>query len=168
MENGQYPTGQPSAARIAQLASFLSQHDFVFEQLLACRTRQEVNRLFRTEASPYWSGARQTPEGPEENPKRVGQHKTDVFGINVVSILQYVYGSYIQNEELRDRAIALLECIPAEENKYTRPWIAAGVNPRNAFDTQGLIQLSREYCAAQRCECCPVARRIIDKITRSQ
>ena len=59
--------------RIAQLASFLSQHDFVFEQLLACRTRQEVNRLFRTEASPYWSGARQTPEGPEENPKRVGQ-----------------------------------------------------------------------------------------------
>ena len=154
--------------RIAQLASFLSQHDFVFEQLLACRTRQEVNRLFRTEASPYWSGARQTPEGPEENPKRVGQHKTDVFGINVVSILQYVYGSYIQNEELRDRAIALLECIPAEENKYTRPWIAAGVNPRNAFDTQGLIQLSREYCAAQRCEWCPVARRIIDKITRSQ
>ena len=130
--------------------------------------RQEVNRLFRTEASPYWSGARHTPEGPEENPKRVGQHKTDVFGINVVSILQYVYGSYIQNEELRDRAIALLECIPAEENKYTRPWIAAGVNPRNAFDTQGLIQLSREYCAAQRCECCPVARRIIDKITRSQ
>lgn len=61
--------------RIAQLASFLSQHDFVFEQLLACRTRQEVNRLFRTEASPYWSGARQTPEGPEENPKRVGQQK---------------------------------------------------------------------------------------------
>ena len=51
--------------RIAQLASFLSQHDFVFEQLLACRTRQEVNRLFRTEASPYWSGAihpeRRTP-----------------------------------------------------------------------------------------------------------
>lgn len=86
----------------------------------------------------------------------------------MVSILQYVYGSYIQNEELRDRAIALLECIPAEENKYTRPWIAAGVNPRNAFDTQGLIQLSREYCAAQRCEYCPVARRIIDKITRSQ
>ena len=32
--------------RIAQLASFLSQHDFVFEQLLACRTRQEVNRRY--------------------------------------------------------------------------------------------------------------------------
>lgn len=60
--------------RIAQLASFLSQHDFVFEQLLACRTRQEVNRLFRTEASPYWSGARQTPEGPEENPGRTAQN----------------------------------------------------------------------------------------------
>lgn len=96
-----------------------------------------MNRLFRTEASPYWSGARHTPEGPEENPKRVGQHKTDVFGINVVSILQYVYGSYIQNEELRDRAIALLECIPAEENKYTRPWIAAGVNPATHSTRRG-------------------------------
>ena len=86
----------------------------------------------------------------------------------MVTSLKNVYASNIQNQHLRDRAIALLECIPAEENKYTRPWIAAGVNPRNAFDTQGLIQLSREYCAAQRCECCPVARRIIDKITRSQ
>lgn len=150
--------------RIAQLAAFLSQHDFVFEQLLACRTREEVNRLFCTEASSYWSGAKKTPDGQEENPKRIGRLKTDVFGINVVSILQYVYGSYIQNEEFRDRAIALLECIPAEINKHTSPWIKAGLNPRNAFDTQGLIQLSKEYCDPQRCECCPVARRIIDKI----
>ena len=68
--------------RIAQLASFLSQHDFVFEQLLACRTRQEVNRLFRTEASPYCpepdrprKDRRRTPNGSDST-KRMSSVST--------------------------------------------------------------------------------------------
>lgn len=151
--------------RIAQLASFLAQHDFVFEQVLACRTREDVYRLFSAEAATYWSGQQGRSEDPEQEvSKRVGWFKSDVFGINLTAILQYAYGSYIQDEELRDRALALLECIPAEENRYIRRWSSYGLKPRNAFDTQALLQLAVEYCHKERCEYCPVARRIIDRI----
>jgi hypothetical protein len=41
-----------------------------------------------------------------------------------------------------------------------RAWQAAGVRPRNAFESQALLQLATEYCAARRCAECPVGRRI--------
>ena len=150
--------------RIAQLASFLAQHNFVFEQVLACQTRKDVYDLFSVEAAPYWSGN----DTRQEPPKRVGQMKSDIFGINLAAILQYAYGSYIQDEGLRDRAFALLECIPPEENQYITRWRGYGLEPQNAFDTQALLQLALEYCAQKRCDHCPVAGRVIDKIIRAE
>lgn len=150
--------------RIAQLASFLSQHNFVFEQVLACRTRQDVYALFSVEASAYWSDRRDA----QEPPKRVGQMKSDIFGINLVAILQYAYGSYVQDEGLRDRAISLLESIPPEENQYITRWKGYGLKPQNAFDTQALLQLATEYCAPKRCDHCPVAGRLLDQFVRKK
>ncbi len=152
------PMNRPTL-RIAQLSAFLSQHDFVFEQVLACRTREEVYRLFSAEASQYWSaepGVR--PE--EDRPRRVGRFKSDVFAINLVAILQYAYGSYYQHDELRDRALALLEAIPAESNRIVNRWCGEGLRPRNAFDTQALLQLSNEYCARAACDRCPLRARL--------
>mgnify|MGYP004445148117 len=61
---------------------------------------------------------------------------------------------------MRDSALTLLERLPAEDNRYMRAWQAAGVRPRNAFESQALLQLATEYCAARRCAECPVGRRI--------
>ena len=83
-----------------------------------------------------------------------------IIGINLVSVLQFAYGSYTGREALRDSALTLLERLPAEDNRYMRAWQAAGVRPRNAFESQALLQLATEYCAARRCAECPVGRRI--------
>lgn len=154
--------------RIAQLATFLAQHDFVFEQVIACRTPREVHRLFGAEASAYWVAKTKSAPDEQERSRRVGRLKGDIFGINLVSILQYAYGSYTRNETLRQRALALLESIAPEENRYMRRWTACGLRPANAFETQGLLQLAVEYCGRERCEQCPVARRIIDRILREE
>lgn len=139
--------------RIAQLSQFLLKHDFIFDRTIACRNRNDVHRLFDVEASDYWAKERHT---------RIGKQKKDIFGINLVAVLQCAYGSYTGDDTLRERAIALLEDIPAEENKKVDLWRSHGVRPRNAYDTQGLLQLDG-YCAQKRCEQCPVARQIIEK-----
>ncbi|MDE5730049.1 MAG: DUF2851 family protein [Alistipes sp.] len=154
--------------RIAQLATFLAGHDFLFEQVVACRTPDQVRRLFGAEASAYWVAKTRSSPDEHQRSRRVGRLKGDIFGINLVSILQYAYGSYTRSETLRERAIALLESIPPEENRYMRRWSAYGLRPANAFETQGLLQLAVEYCGRGRCEQCPVARRIIDGILREE
>ena len=153
------PANHP-ALRIAQAARFFAQDEFVMARAMACRTEEDVRRLFCIEAPSYWRTHHVPGAESDESPKRIGAFKANIIGINLVAVLQFAYGSYTGSERLRDSALTLLERLPAEDNRYMRAWQAAGVRPRNAFESQALLQLATEYCAARRCAECPVGRRI--------
>ena len=100
----------------------------------------------------------------ECNPLAPLHNPANIIGINLVSVLQFAYGSYTGREALRDSALTLLERLPAEDNRYMRGWHDAGLTPRSAFESQALLQLATEYCAAKRCAECPVGRRILNNL----
>ena len=154
------PANHP-VLRLAQAAEFFTQDEFVMERAMTCRTEEEVRKLFCIEASPYWRTHHVPGAEGGEHPKRIGAFKANIIGINLVAVLQFAYGSYTGNERLRDSAMTLLERLPAEDNRYMREWQSAGVRPRNAFESQALLQLAAEYCAEKRCAECPVGRRIV-------
>jgi len=155
-----YPHNHP-VIRMAQAAAFLAQRDFVMDNIIECRTPKDVAQLFGVGASDYWVEHFVPSLQSSSVVKRIGFFKSNILAINVVAQLQYAYGSYIGSDRLRDRAITLLETVPPEDNVKVRKWTAGGVSTKNAFETQALIQLTDEYCRRQRCEECPIGRRII-------
>lgn len=88
--------------------------------------------------------------------RRMGQFKSDLMGINFVAQIAFAYGSYTQSSRLIDNATALLEDIPAEDNRYIKAWNSVDAIARNAYESQALLQLSTEYCIKGRCEECPL------------
>ncbi len=142
--------------RLSQLAIFLNQHEFVIDQVLACRTSKEVEQLFTTDSSHYWSSYHH-PTGCNHTTQRLGTLKSQLIGINLVAPMQYFYGCHTGHDALRQRAVELWEALPGEENRYTRIWDS--YRPINAFESQALLQLAREYCEAHRCRICPLAQR---------
>lgn len=152
------PANHP-ALRIAQAAVFFAQDELVMERAMACRTEEELHAFFCVEASDYWRSHRIPGVAGDETVKRIGKSKAALIGINLVAVMQYAYGSCTGRDALRDRALTLLEKLPAEENRYMRGWQGAGLTPRNAFESQALLQLETEFCAARRCAECPVGRR---------
>ena len=158
-----YPHNHP-VLRMAQAAAFLAQRDFVMETMLKCKHPRDVARLFGVGASDYWTNHFLPAHDSTEQIKRIGFVKSNILGINVVAQIQYAYGHYIGNEQLRDQAITLLESTPAEANSKVNRWTAYGVRPKSAFDTQALIQLGDCYCKLKRCEECPIGRRIIKSV----
>ena len=161
------PANHP-VLRLAQAAEFFAQDEFVMERAMACRTEEDIRRLFCVEASDYWRTHHTPGISGDDHPKRIGTFKANIIGINLVSVLQFAYGSYAGREALRDSALTLLERLPAEDNRYIRGWHDAGVTPRNAFESQALLQLATEYCPEKRCAECPVGRRILKSITENQ
>ncbi len=143
--------------RLSQLAIFLNHHEFVIDQVLACRTRKEIEQLFSTDSSHYWSSYHRPSQSGDHSTKRLGSLKAQLIGINLAAPIQYLYGRMTGRDELRHRAIELWEALPGEENRYTRIW--APYRPLNAFESQALLQLAREYCEPHRCRQCPLARR---------
>lgn len=154
------PANHP-VLRLVQAAEFFAQDEFVMERTMACRSEADIRRLFCIEASAYWRTHHVPGTAGDDRPKRIGAFKAHIIGINLVAVLQFAYGSHTGREALRDSALTLLERLPAEDNRYMRAWCAAGIAPRNAFESQALLQLATEFCPAGRCAACPVGRRIL-------
>lgn len=154
--------------RIAQLAAFLSQREFLFENMILCRSAEDVQKLFRAEASQYWSTHYIPGKRSYEHPKRIGRQKAGVLGINLAAPLMFAYGKYIGEEEYGQAAVALLEVIETESNHITDGWRRGGVEMENAFDSQAVIQLHNEYCLNDLCWMCPVGKKVVGGLRRRE
>ena len=163
-----YPNNHP-ILRLSQITTFLTFTKDVMDRMLECRTSADVSNLFSVETLPYWT-SHYTPASEERKTvsKRIGQTKSDLLAINLVVQMQFAYGSYTQSERLRERALSLLESIKAENNSIIAQWNSYGKIAVSAFDSPALLQLSFEYCNYKRCEECPVGRRILSQMEKSE
>lgn len=149
--------------RIVQMAAFLSAKEFVFDNLIACRTPQDVQRLFSAEASEYWTTHFTPSRRSSFTPKRIGVEKANLLGINLVSVLQFSYAVCLGDDRLREASIALLEQIPCERNHIVAGWQKYGVEIENAFDSQAVLELTRMYCEKRRCAECGLGKYLIKR-----
>ncbi len=109
--------------------------------------------------SPAVSSA--TPRGTGEAVRDVfsgffSGEKADLRIINFVIPLLVAYAESMRSDVLKQRAIELYDGIPGENNRYTRHWSAGGIDIRDAFYSQAMVQLSTEYCGRSRCAECPL------------
>ena len=144
--------------RLLQLASVLSQHEYLLNDILNCRTHRDVENLFCNSRVPKWAARFLADEGGSGAFTRT---KAQMLGINVVAQLQIFYSEYTMRSDLDSRGVELLEQLPAEKNLYIDRWVKLGVKPENALESQALLQLTKEYCSNLRCDRCPL-RRFLD------
>lgn len=156
------PYGMP-VLRIAQLAAFLSDKEFVFDRLMELGSGDQVRDFFEIQASEYWSTHFQPSRLSTQSPKRIGRDRADVFGINMVAPLMFAYARWSGDEAMQNRAVELLEKIAPEANYITKGWGLNGVEIVNAFDSQALIQLTNEYCKPRLCAQCPIGRQVVKR-----
>lgn len=141
--------------RLLQLASVLSQHQLLLDDMLSCRTREDVERLFRNSGVPQWAFRFLSEESYGGAFTRA---KAQMLGINVVAQLQIFYSEYTMRSDLDSRGLDLLESLPAEQNLFVSRWAKLGVKAENALESQALLQLTKEYCSPVACERCPLHR----------
>ena len=156
------PNNHP-VLRIAQMATFLSTREFLFDNLIKCRTVEDIHNMFRAEASQYWSTHYIPSRSSAELPKRIGHFKASLLGINLAVPMMFAYGDYCGDEKLKETALDLLEKINCEDNKYINAWRAGGVIMESAFDSQAMLQLNNEFCRKGLCWQCPVGKHVIRK-----
>ncbi|HEX6180997.1 MAG TPA: DUF2851 family protein [Chitinophagaceae bacterium] len=93
--------------------------------------------------------------------KRLGKSTAISLIINVVAPIMFVYGKHQGKPQLKDKAIALLEGLPAEKNGMISRWAETGWMVTDAAKTQGLLHLKKEYCDKRRCLHCAIGMQVI-------
>ena len=148
--------------RISQFADLMSRTTNLFSTLLSMTDIKQLEQFFTCEAATYWNNHYQIDCPANDNhPKRIGRMQADLLIINAWVPLLFVYGSQKGQQQYKEQAVSLLQQLPAENNAVIRRWQQAGVIPRNAAESQALLQLSSHYCTPRHCLECRIGYHIL-------
>jgi len=81
--------------------------------------------------------------------------------LNTVALFLFVYGKHTGTQFYISRAIKLLESLPAEQNAITDKFNQANFVIDNAFASQGILQLKKQYCDQKKCLSCGIGINIL-------
>lgn len=140
--------------RLAQWAALLTGAGY--DQLLAHDDPAAVRALLDVEAAGYWRDHFRPgiPSGPQ--PKHLGRAMADGLLINAIVPYLFAMGRLRGHQPWEDRALTLLERLPAERNAVVREWEGLGVKAATAGEGQALIELRNRRCHERKCLRCAI------------
>jgi hypothetical protein len=147
--------------RISQLSALLLTAGGLFSRILDAGGIRNLKDLFGVSASSYWDDHYIFGKKSKAISKNTGMQAADIFLINAVIPLIFIYGRFHDNNDVCEKALTFLEEIGPETNSVTRDWKSAGIEVESASYTQALLQLTDEYCKKRRCLECRIGCKLI-------
>ncbi len=148
--------------RIALLAQLIHRGFNLFARMLDCTDEKSVQMLFDIRLEGYWESHYTFGVESPMHSKSLGRGAVRILIINCVAPLLYTYASRTGRETYVDRAMQLLEELPAEDNRIVRRVVARGsIEIRSALDSQAVIQLNNAYCEPHKCLYCRIGHRVL-------
>ena len=154
------PQGFPTI-RLAQLADLVHRSSHLFSKIIAPMSVLDLKKLFEVEVSDYWHDHYVFDNPSVFSEKKMSKETIDLLLINVVAPFLFFYGNARKEDDIKDRALELLNNLKSEKNVVTEGWQKLGVEIQNAGLSQSLIQLKTEYCDKKQCVNCAVGVAIL-------
>ena len=141
--------------RLSQLANLYHTHQNLFSKISTVNSLNSIYEIFQITASNYWQNHYQFDKESPKKKKILSKSFIDLLVINTIIPLQFAYAKSIGKETSED-LILLLNEISSEKNAIMDKFSSFGIIPKNAFESQSLLQLKNEYCNKSKCLECAI------------
>lgn len=142
--------------RLAQFAQFIHENANIFSGLIHLENVKSLAKILKVRQSDYWLEHYVFGKKSEGQVPTLGNASVENVVINTVVPLLVSYAHHKDNREYLEKAIRLLEELPAEENNITNHWKLMGLKIKSAFDSQASIEWHNHFCLAKKCLACNV------------
>lgn len=149
--------------KLAQLAALWIKYDTLFSIILENNNLETLRNIFKVAPSPYWETHYHFNCSSSKKDKIIGNSALNIVLINTVVPIIFAYGTKYDREDLKSKALSILESIPVEDNSIVSAFVNAGCKAEHAGDSQALIQLKRMYCEQKKCLYCRIGFRLLSK-----
>ena len=153
----QFPT-----VRLAQLAAVISKQEHLFREAMEADAAHDVVKLFSVEPSAYWQNHLHPDKLAARKIGAIGKATIEILMINAVIPIMFLYGRHTGKEELAEKALDMLHALKPEGNTFIKKWESIGVTPADAYESQALLQLRKEYCDQRRCIHCAIGHQLMN------
>ncbi len=155
-----YPPNFPTI-RISQFANLIYASSHLFSKLVELNSSKKIAALFEVKTSDYWLTHYRFDKSSPKRKKTLGKESINNILINTVAPFLFVYGKKKDQEKICESALKMLEEINSENNSIISKWIGIGLKPKNAYESQAMLQLKNEYCSNKRCLECAVGAKLL-------
>ncbi len=155
-----HPANFPTI-RLAQFARLVCRSAHLFSKILEVETQADVDRLFEAKLDDYWLTHYTFGNVSTKRNKSLGKDAVRLLTINTIAPFLFLYGDMRGEEEFKNKAVGLLEALPAEKNSIIAGWEKLGMESKTAYQTQALLQLKNVYCDGKRCLECAIGGAIL-------
>ena len=155
------PQNFPSL-RLAQFAALIMKANHLFSKVMELEDVTELRALFESlPVNEYWLKHYHFRKETAKVGIQIGKTSIDNLLLNTIALFLFAYGKQTGTERYMNRAIKLLESLPAEHNAITDKFEAAGVKIEHAFASQGILQLKKYFCDNKKCMSCGIGIKIL-------
>ena len=154
------PSGFPTI-RLSQLANLIHSQGNLFDAYVRNIPSNTLDIIQGTEVSPYWNTHFTFLNPGKVKSKSLGKSAIQNLLINTVAPMMFFYGQETGSLKFREKALDLLEKLPAENNFIIRNWGQNNIFAENAIESQALIQLTNNYCTLKKCLNCGIGKQIL-------
>ncbi|GAB4029452.1 hypothetical protein GCM10028809_19980 [Spirosoma gilvum] len=150
--------------RIAQLACLITHNASLFSLFAGATDAEMLVKALQVTPSQYWQSHYRFGKDSEKTVPTLGETSATSIVINAVVPLLAAYAHHRGQPAYIDRAISLLEQLPAEKNHLTEGWNILGLGIRSAFDSQAAIELYNEFCTVKKCLSCQIGAGLLKNV----
>ncbi len=147
--------------RLSQFCALICEEKNLFSKIIELSNYRSAFELLETSQSEYWQSHYSFRKNERADIIQMGSTSIDNVIINTVTPLLVAYGRHRDDPSFLERAQAILEAVPAENNRILRSWSTLGLDVKNAFTSQALIQLFNSYCVPRRCLECAIGASLL-------
>ena len=149
--------------RLAQLAQVIARSDGSFSHLLEQDDPAVITDHLQVDPAGYWLTHHRFDQPSKPGSKRLGADAAHGLIINAIVPFLFAMGRVQGREDFGERALRLLEGLPAEENTILEGWAHLGVKADTAARSQALIELKNQYCGQRRCLSCVIGTSLLKR-----
>ncbi len=154
------PTNFPTI-RISQFAALVYKSENLFSKILETDSSDQLRKFFDVKASSYWDNHYTFDKSVTTRVKTLGESAINNLILNTVVQFLFFYAQIKGKQTLRDRAIDVMLQIKPEKNHIINQWKQIGVEAKNAFESQALIELKNNYCKQKQCLKCNIGTKLL-------
>ncbi len=141
--------------RLAQLCSLYHVQRNLFSKICEENSISTLYKLFDVSVSMYWKTHYNFERESPKKEKKLSKSFIDLLIINTIIPLQFAYAVQ-HGKEKAEPLIQMISQLPAEKNAIIDKFQSFGIPSHNAFQTQSLLQLKKEYCNYKKCLHCSI------------
>lgn len=148
--------------RLAMLAEMIHRGFYIMGRLTDCKSIEEMRQLFDAPLTGFWANHFTfAGKGAGCTPRALSRASMDTLLINVAIPLRHARCAARGDLDGMTQCGEWLMELAPESNSIVTMFTAIGIACRDAFTSQALIELRREYCEKKKCIFCRIGHRML-------